>query len=324
MSDYLIDIKNLSVKFQASEGFLGFGADYLYAVNDVSLKVKKGETLGLVGESGCGKTTLGRAVLRLVEASAGEVFFEGHDILKISKGEMRHLRKDMQIVFQDPFASLNPRKLVEDILYEPFVVHKIKVDRDRKLKELLDLVQLSSDSLKKYPHEFSGGQRQRIAIARAISLGPKLLICDEPVSALDVSVQAQIVNLFIDLQKELGLTYIFISHDLSLVEFIADKIAVMYLGKIVESSYAKDFKKRASHPYSNALFSAIPNPDPDTPQNSKILKGDLPSPIDLPLGCHFSPRCPNVNKRCYEEYPPITLKDDEHQYRCFYPDNTSF
>lgn len=257
--------------------------------------------MGLVGESGCGKSTTGRTILRLLEATAGEVLFEGRDVMALTKSQLIEIRRDMQIIFQDPYASLNPRMTVADIVGEPIDIHKLaknKKDRNNKVKEILENVGLGAEYMNRYPHEFSGGQRQRIGVARALAVDPKLIIADEPVSALDVSVQAQVVNLMQDLQKEFGLTYLFIAHDLSVVKHISDRVAVMYLGKIVELADKKELFKNPIHPYTQSLLSAIPEADPRKKKDRIILKGDVPSPIDPPSGCRFHPRCPKAFDKC--------------------------
>ncbi|WP_049773884.1 ABC transporter ATP-binding protein [Halanaerobium hydrogeniformans] len=274
---------------------------YVKAVDDISFYVNDGETLGLVGESGCGKSTTGRTILRLLEATAGEVLFEGRDVMALTKSQLIEIRRDMQIIFQDPYASLNPRMTVADIVGEPIDIHKLaknKKDRNNKVKEILENVGLGAEYMNRYPHEFSGGQRQRIGVARALAVDPKLIIADEPVSALDVSVQAQVVNLMQDLQKEFGLTYLFIAHDLSVVKHISDRVAVMYLGKIVELADKKELFKNPIHPYTQSLLSAIPEADPRKKKDRIILKGDVPSPIDPPSGCRFHPRCPKAFDKC--------------------------
>jgi oligopeptide transport system ATP-binding protein len=278
------------------------------AVSGISFDIRKGETLGLVGESGCGKSTLGRCVLRLLEPTEGQIFFKGQDITHLPKNQMRQLRRNMQIIFQDPYASLNPRMMVESILGEPLDIHKIcrtKQERTQRIIKLLDLCGLRREAIYRYPHEFSGGQRQRICIARALAVEPEFIVCDEPVSALDVSIQAQIVNLMQDLQKELGLTYLFIAHDLKVVEHISNRVAVMYLGKVVEMASSEDLYGNPKHPYTQALLSAIPIPDPNYKKDRIILKGDVPSPIDPPTGCHFHPRCPIMQGNCKVDVPHL-------------------
>lgn len=321
-SEYLLEVKNLKKRFPINGGFFGKEVAAVNAVNDVSFKIKKGETLGLVGESGCGKTTLGRSLLRLIEPTAGEIIFNGQDIMKYDKTQMREMRKKVQIIFQDPYASLNPRMTVSRILSEPMNIHKLNVepeDRKKRLHELLDQVQLPKDALNKYPHEFSGGQRQRICIARALAVEPEFIVCDEPVSALDVSVQAQVVNLLMDLQKKLGLTFLFIAHDLKVVEYISDRVAVMYLGNMVEVAKAHELYGDSKHPYTKALFSAIPNPNPKAKKDRILLEGDIPSPMNPPEGCHFHPRCWLATEECMKLYPSVTDKTESHSYRCYNP-----
>lgn len=322
MSEYLLEVKNLCKRFPIKGGLLGREVGSVNAVNDVSFKIRKGETLGLVGESGCGKTTLGRSILRLIEPTSGEILFNGKDITKYSEAEMRAVRRKMQIIFQDPYASLNPRMTIGDILSEPMDIHGLHTnsdDRRNRLLQLLSQVQLPPDALNKYPHEFSGGQRQRICIARALAVEPEFIVCDEPVSALDVSVQAQVVNLLMDLQKELGLTYLFIAHDLKVVEYISTRVAVMYLGNMVEVAESSELYGGAKHPYTKALFSAIPHPNPEGKQERIILEGDIPSPMNPPSGCHFHPRCWNCKDECKTTFPPVTAKTETHQYRCHNP-----
>lgn len=322
MSECLLEVKNLTKRFPIKGGLFGREVASVKAVNDVSFKINKGETLGLVGESGCGKTTLGRSLLRLIEPTAGEVLFHGEDIVKYDATQMRELRRKMQIIFQDPFASLNPRMTVGGIISEPMEIHKLAVgkeNRQKRLHELLDQVQLPKDALNKYPHEFSGGQRQRICIARALAVEPEFIVCDEPVSALDVSVQAQVVNLLMDLQKDLNLTYLFIAHDLKVVEFISDRVAVMYLGNMVEVAESSAIYGNAKHPYTKALFSAIPVPNPDKEYERILLEGDIPSPMNPPSGCHFHPRCWKATDNCKQTYPDLTHISESHKYKCHNP-----
>ncbi|MEN9724074.1 MAG: hypothetical protein RJB38_2060 [Pseudomonadota bacterium] len=317
----LLEVRDLVKRFPVRGGLLGKEIGAVQAVSGVSFSVARGETLGLVGESGCGKSTLGRCILRLIEPTAGQVFFKGQDITTLSEPEMRRLRRQMQIIFQDPYASLNPRMTVEEILSEPIEVHRLAGNRDEKMSKiyrLLDLCGLRRESLQRYPHEFSGGQRQRICIARALAVEPEFIVCDEPVSALDVSIQAQIINLLQDLQKELKLTYLFIAHDLKVVEHISNRVAVMYLGRIVEVAPAEELYANPRHPYSQALLSAIPIPDPSRRKNRIMLKGDVPSPLHPPKGCHFHPRCQKAVDRCVQSYPDET-QNGEHRFRCHAP-----
>ncbi len=306
-SNNLLEIKNLKKSFPVSGSFFSKEVGAVKAVNDVSLSIEKGKVLGLVGESGCGKSTLGRCILRLIEPDSGEVFYEGRDILGLTGREMKGKRRDMQIIFQDPYASLNPRMTVGDAIGEGLVVHKIAKGKEKreKILELLSMVGLRPDSIDKYPHEFSGGQRQRMGIARALALYPKFIVADEPVSALDVSIQAQIINLLERLKNELGLTYLFISHDLRIVEHLCDRVAVMYLGEIVEIADTSDIYSNPLHPYTRALLSAIPVADPESKRERVILTGDLPSPMYPPNGCPFHPRCMYAMDRCRTEAPAL-------------------
>jgi len=290
------------------------------AVDDVSLSIKKGETLGLVGESGCGKSTFGRAIMRLEEPTSGEVWYDGDNILTYDAQQIRALRRKMQIIFQDPFSSLNPRKPVASIVGEPLLIHGIKnrQERESRVMELLQVVGLSKEHMRRYPHMFSGGQRQRIGVARALALNPDLVVCDEAVSALDVSIQAQVLNLLKDLQDEFSLTYLFISHDLHVVEHISDRVAVMYLGKIVEVADSKIIYKTPLHPYTQALLSASPMPDPEHKRKRILLKGDVPSPINPPPGCRFHTRCPYVQDICSTTEPPLKAIRPGHEAACHF------
>lgn len=320
-NDNLLEVQNLSVHFPINKNLFSKKKDVVHAVNNVSFNLKKGETLGIVGESGCGKTTLGRTLLQLIKPSHGKIIFNGIDLTQPSPTVMKKMRQKMQIIFQDPYTALNPRKNIQSILSEPLEINNLypgKNQRDKRVKELLDYVQLPSDILEKYPHQFSGGQLQRICIARSLATNPEFIVCDESVSALDVSIQAQIVNLFKDLQKELQLTYLFIAHDLNVVAYMADRVAVMYLGNIVEIGNVEDVYYHSKHPYTKTLLSAIPKPDPKHKQNSIKLQGSLPSPINLPTGCHFHPRCWRATEQCKKHYPPITTTKD-HTFRCYHP-----
>ena len=321
----LVEVRGLRTWFPVRSGVVNRVVGHVRAVDGVDLVIHEGETLGLVGESGCGKSTLGRSILRLVEPTAGEVYFEGKDVLRLSRGAMRRMRRKMAMIFQDPFASLDPRQTVGDILGEALDIHHLAPDarrRKERVKELLDLVGLSTDFSNRYPHEFSGGQRQRIGIARALAVDPSFIVCDEPISALDVSIQAQIINLLEQLQEKFRLTYLFIAHDLSVVKHISDRIAVMYVGKIVEISPAGDLYRRPKHPYTASLLSAIPIPDPRLERRREriILKGDVASPVDPPSGCRFRTRCFKAQPRCAESEPPLdTVNLGDHQAACFYP-----
>ena len=314
----ILEVRNLRKCFPLKKTLTGKVTQELVAVDDVSFKLMPGETLGIVGESGCGKTTLGRTILKLHEASGGQIIFDGKDITKLKSSQMREIRKKMQIIFQDPYSSLPPRSTVGGILSEPVEVHKIvpKSQIKNYVLDLMDKCGLRDYYYERYPHEFSGGQRQRICIARALSVNPKLVICDEPVSALDVSIQAQIINLLKQLQKDMNLTYLFISHDLSVVKFISDKIGVMYLGAMVEFGTKEDIFANPLHPYTQALFSAIPQPDPDVKMNRIILKGDIPSPANPPKGCRFHTRCPKAMEICSEIAPEYRDFGNGHCAAC--------
>jgi oligopeptide transport system ATP-binding protein len=293
--------------------------DKVHAVDGVSFELDAGQTLGVVGESGCGKSTTGRCILRLIEPTSGEVWFEGKNVTAMGKTELRGMARDMQIIFQDPYASLNPRMTVGAIVGEALIIHKLTKTASQyqdRIVELLETVGLSADQMRRYPHEFSGGQRQRIGIARALAVSPKLVVCDEAVSALDVSIQAQVINLLEDLQDKFNLTYLFIAHDLSVVEHISDRVAVMYLGRIVEIASARDLYTTPLHPYTEALLSAMPVPDPQLKRKRIMLQGDVPSPIKPPPGCHFHTRCPLARKECSVESPPLKQSSEGHWVAC--------
>jgi oligopeptide transport system ATP-binding protein len=320
LNSSLLNVVNLKKSFPVSAGLFSRGSDRLKAVNGVSFSLKKGETLGLVGESGCGKSTIARLILCLDQPDSGEIYFEGSNILELDAAKKKEFRKKVQIVFQDPFSSLNPRKKVGSIVGEPLLIHKLvhKSKIRDKVLELLDLVGLQRDHINRYPHEFSSGQRQRIGIARALSLSPELIVADEPVSALDVSIQAQTLNLLMDLQRQMNLTYLFISHDLSVVRYVSTKVAVMYLGRIVETAPRDELYSRHLHPYTEALLSAVPLPDPTRRKERIVLKGDMPGSITLPKGCVFSSRCPIVDKKtCMEKQPPLEEKRKGHWAACY-------
>ncbi len=319
----LLELKDVKKYFPVKAGVLKRTVGYVKAVDGVNFSIKKGETLGLVGESGCGKSTTGRTILRLLEATEGEIYFEGENILDYDRNKMRSLRRQMQIIFQDPYASLNPRMTVANIIGEPLKIHKMvngKKERDERVAELLKKVGLQREHMKRYPHEFSGGQRQRIGVARALALNPKLIICDEPVSALDVSIQAQVINLMEDLQEEFNLTYLFIAHDLSVVKHISNRIAVMYLGKIVELADKRELFQNTLHPYTRSLLSAIPVADPTYEKERIILEGDVPSPMDPPSGCRFHPRCPEAIDICSEVEPEFKDYGGGHMSACHVTD----
>lgn len=318
--NYLISVKNLKKYFPAAKGFFKAGSSLCKAVDDVSFDIKKGETLGLVGESGCGKTTCGRTVIKLYEPTGGEIIYNSVHIEKLSINEMLPYRRKMQIIFQDPYASLDPRMTVGDIVGESIDIHKLMSgrERDSRIRYLLDVVGLNSDHINRYPHEFSGGQRQRIGIARALAVEPEFIVCDEPISALDVSIQAQVVNMLEDLQDNLKLTYLFIAHDLSMVKHISDRVGVMYLGSLVEIGDSGEVYTHPAHPYTKALLSAIPVPDPDDAVEKRriVLEGDVPSPIDPPPGCRFRGRCRFVLNICNEVAPELKDIGGGHMAAC--------
>jgi oligopeptide transport system ATP-binding protein len=320
MAQPLLEVRDLKKYFPIKGGIFSKTIGHVQAVDGISFSLSAGETVGLVGESGCGKSTAARAILRLIEPSGGEVLFEGQDILKLGKKPMRSLRRQMQIIFQDPYASLNPRMTVASIVGEPLEIHKIAKGRQKEemVANILEKVGLRPEHMRRYPHEFSGGQRQRIGIARALALNPKLIIGDEPVSALDVSIQAQVINLLEDLQQEFNLTYLIIAHDLSVVEHISDRVAVMYLGKIVEMSTDRELYQNPSHPYTEALLSAVPRPDPTIKKQRIILPGDVPSPINPPSGCRFHTRCLYAKADCKTVEPQLQDIGDNHYVACHY------
>jgi peptide/nickel transport system ATP-binding protein len=313
----MLKIRSLKKYFPVKTGF-GRVKEHVKAVDGVSLEIQAGETFGLVGESGCGKSTLGYCVLRLIEPTSGEIFFQGQNILALDAADMRKRRREIQMIFQDPASSLDPRMTIQQIVEEPFVIHKLYPQQERlqKVQELLDAVGMDENAAGKYPHQFSGGQRQRIGIARALALNPKLIVADEPVSALDVSIQAQIVNLMQDLQTRYGLTYLFISHGLPVVEHISDRIGVMYLGRLVETGLSDEICRHPLHPYTQILLSSVPSPDPGMKLEKKILAGDVPSPVNPPAGCRFHTRCPQVMDRCKVEEPQETRVSATHRVWC--------
>ncbi len=326
--DVLVRIDNVVKHFPVhSSALVRHGREVVHAVDGVDLEIRRGETLGLVGETGCGKSTLARCITRLYDLTSGRIFLNGRDISKLSRRQMRPLRRDVQMIFQDPYGSLNPRRRVGSIIADPLVIHRVggsRAARKRIVQESMELVGLNPEHYNRFPNEFSGGQRQRIGVARALALRPKLIVCDEPVSALDVSIQAQIVNLLADLQEELGLTYLFIAHDLSVVRHVSNRVAVMYLGKVVEIAESKQLYNHARHPYTKALLSAVPLPDPRSAREREriVLQGDVPSPIDPPSGCRFHPRCPKAGQVCVDEDPPLLSRfDDPPTWRaaCHFP-----
>ncbi len=315
----LIEVRNLVKYFPVRAGIFRRVHGWVKAVDNVSFTIRAGETLGLVGESGCGKTTVGRTILRLIEPTAGQVLFAGRDVTKMRGGELKRMRREMQIVFQDPYSSLDPRSQIGSILGDPLALHGVRdpEERHRRVMEIIEKVGLAEDHIRRYPHEFSGGQRQRIGIARALVLRPKFIVCDEPVSALDVSIQSQVLNLLRQLQREFHLTYLFIAHNLSVVEHISDRVAVMYLGKIVELAKREVFYRNPLHPYTQALMSAIPIPDPDVRRERIILAGDVPSPLNPPAGCRFHPRCWKALDICSQQEPALVEVEPEHSVACF-------
>ena len=320
VTEPLLRVKDLVKNFAVKRGLFGRSGEEVHAVDKVSFEVAAGETLGVVGESGCGKSTTGRCVLRLIEPSSGEVWFSGTDVTALEGKALRALARDMQIIFQDPYASLDPRMMVGAIIGEALTIHRLggsARERRERVVQLLETVGLKPDHMRRFPHEFSGGQRQRIGIARALAVEPKLVVCDEPVSALDVSIQAQVINLLEDLQQQFSLTYIFIAHDLSVVEHISSRVAVMYLGRIVEIASARELYTNPLHPYTEALLSAVPIPDPKVKRRRQVLQGEVPNPINPPTGCHFHPRCPiRQLPLCATERPELKATADGHRVAC--------
>ena len=323
VNDSLVSVTDLKVWFPVASGVMQRTVGHVHAVDGVDLEIKAGETVGLVGESGCGKSTLGRTIIRLIEPTAGSITFKGDDITHVRGGRQRALRREMAMIFQDPYASLDPRQTVGDIIGEPIDVHRLARGKERqdRIRELLRVVGMNPRYADRYPHEFSGGQRQRIGIARALAVEPTFIVCDEPISALDVSIQAQIINLLENLQSKFKLTYLFIAHDLSVVKHISNRIAVMYLGKMMEVAPAGQLYKTPRHPYTGSLLSAIPIPDPavELRRERILLKGDVASPVNPPSGCRFRTRCPRAREHCAEEVPPLESFGQEHLAACFYP-----
>lgn len=320
MSDPILKVEGLKVHFQIGGGFLN-KKQVVKAVDGIDFEIMPKETFGLVGESGCGKSTTGRAIVKINQPTEGKIIFDGEDITKIKGNELKQFRQDVQMIFQDPYASLNPRMTVGEIIREPMDIHNIlktKEEREAKVRELLEIVGLKPDHIRRYPHEFSGGQRQRIGIARTLALNPKFIVCDEPISALDVSIQAQVINLLEKIQEEMGISYLFIAHDLSMVKHISDRIGVMYLGNLVEVGDSNDVYRQPLHPYTQALLSSVPIPDPKTAREKKriVLEGELPSPINPPSGCVFRTRCPNATEKCAKAKPP-TVKVGNRLVACF-------
>jgi oligopeptide transport system ATP-binding protein len=317
----IVEVKNLKKYYPITSGVFSRVSAYVKAVDGISFFVRRGETLGLVGESGCGKTTLGKVILRLSEATQGKVYFEKKDIFALSPKEMRKMRRQMQMIFQDPYGSLDPRMTVGELVGEPLKIHRaaLGAKKAKKVKNLLEIVGLSPNHYHRYPHEFSGGQRQRIGIARALALTPKLIVCDEPVSSLDVSIQSQILNLLLDLREEFGLTYIFIAHGLAVIKHVSDRVGVMYLGKIVELADSIEIYSKPQHPYTEALMSAIPVPDPEINRERVILEGDVPNPVDLPIGCRFYTRCRYNSAICKKQEPELINIGGGHFVACYFP-----
>ncbi|MBC8587438.1 ABC transporter ATP-binding protein [Paratissierella segnis] len=318
----ILKVENLKTYFEIDKRFISRQKKYVYAVDDVSLDVKEGETLGIVGESGCGKSTLLHSIMRTVPVTSGRIEFDGKDVLSLNKKELRQVRKDKQIIFQDPFSSLDPRMTIGEIIEEPLIVHGVTdvAERRRRVLETFEYVELLEDFYYRYPHEFSGGQRQRVSIARSLVLKPKLILCDEPVSALDVSIQSQILNLLNDLQKQLDLTYIFVSHALNVIRHVSDRVCVMYLGKVLETADVEELFERPKHPYTAALLSSIPIPDPTVNRVHASIKGELPSPSNPPSGCRFHTRCPYVKDKCINEEPVLEEKSSSHIVACHFSD----